>query len=165
MPEGMDMDEKLRKQLEELHIDPEERIEARYRARRNRPSEAFGSTGVGEAIIIAAVILVVGIWGGKMAYDYHQAKQIEQALQQFSNALNQSSARSVEQSAKLQEQFRQRQIQSQQETLNREKAKAEQAAQIAREKRLSSDQCRFWSDQNMDNPSDKSKSMVSKYCS
>ena len=158
------MDEKLRKQLENLQIDPEDEIEARYRARRSRPKTAFGSIGVGEAIIIAAVILVIGIWGGKMAYDYHQAKQIEQALQQFSIALNQSSARSVEHSAKLQEQFRQRQIQSQQEIRDREKAKAEQVAQLAREKRLSSDQCRFWSAQLNVQASERTKQMHERHC-
>lgn len=162
------MDENLKRQLESLELDPADEIEARSRIARRRRVIIFGGMTVAEAIVIAAVILVVGTWGGKIAYDHYQAKQLERALMELSNAFKHSMQDSSARTQQMLENANRQQAaqveQRRRQELAQERAKQEALEQRSREQRLSSDQCRFWDDQLRTNPTERNEQMVSRYC-
>ena len=158
-------------QFEKLDIDMAEELEARIETRGWRPSRSSYSNdqiSTSHAIIIGAIIIVVGLWGGKLAYDYHQEQQVKRALNDFTNAMQQSFntvdnqlARSIEDQRAQQQQ--QSQIREQQARRANQIA-AEQRTIQARNERLGSDQCRFWRDQVNNEPSERNLRMAESSC-
>lgn len=73
-------------QLKHLKFDMEEEIADREQQfsqrRRARPMETS------HAIILGAIIIVVGIWGGKIYYDYIQEQRAKAALEYLARSLN-----------------------------------------------------------------------------
>ena len=63
----------IEEQLKDLHFDMDEEIDDRYERqgrRRITQRHAHSPMDTSQAIVLAAVIIVGGLWGGKLAYDY-----------------------------------------------------------------------------------------------
>ncbi|WP_312245217.1 hypothetical protein [Stutzerimonas nitrititolerans] len=152
-------------QFKNLKFDMDEEIqerEARASVQHRQPIDT------GHAIIIAAIILVVGIWGGKLYYDYVQEQRAIAALQYFSNTLNSSMQESNRRSQQYAKESAARQ---QQQTKQAENKKAAQLAQMLREKeqleketKLLTPKCRFWRDQYESNPTERAANEYRKAC-
>ncbi|WP_278400805.1 hypothetical protein [Stutzerimonas kunmingensis] len=62
----------IEEQLRDLHFDMDEEIEDRYERQGRRSitqRHAHAPIDTSQAIVLAAVILVGGLWGGKLVYD------------------------------------------------------------------------------------------------
>lgn len=163
-------------QFKNLKFDMDEEIqerEARASVQRKQPIDT------GHAIIIAAIILVVGIWGGKLYYDYVQEQRAIAALQYFSNSLkasmqesNRRSQQYAKESAARQQQYaRESTARQQQYAKQAEDKKAAQLAQLLREEeqrakqeKLLTPKCRFWRDQYESNPTERAANEYRKAC-
>jgi len=156
-----DMDD----QFKNLKFDMDEEIqerEARTQSQRRPPIDT------GHAIIIAAVILVVGIWGGKLYYDYMQEQRAIAALQYFSNSLKSS----VQESNRRSQQYARESAAKQQQYVKQ--AEAQKAAQLAqslqekeqqaKEAKLLTPNCRFWRDQYESNATERAANEYRKAC-
>ncbi|SDH95515.1 hypothetical protein [Pseudomonas panipatensis] len=73
-------------QLKNLKFDMDEEVAERERhfaqRRRAQPLD------ISHAIILGAIIIVVGIWGGKIYYDYLQEQRAKAALEYLARSLN-----------------------------------------------------------------------------
>lgn len=149
-------------QFKNLKFDMDEEIEQRRhtvkRRHGHRPME------VSHAIILGAIIIVAGIWGGKIYYDYLKVQRIETAVMQFSHDLKsimQDSAYSDRQySAELRaKELRQRNIERARIELS-----AAQSVQAKQEAKLQSPECRFWWAQDQSNPNAKTAAKKMQSC-
>lgn len=152
-------------QLKSLKLDMDEEMQerqARIAANRKPPIDT------GTAIIVAAIILVAGLWGGKVFYDHIQEQRAIAALQHFSQSLNSAMKESDRRTQQIKrenaiknEQYAKQQIAKQeaerQTRLNNE-AQRKQAA------RLLTPQCKFWRDQYESNPSERAANEYRKAC-
>lgn len=152
-------------QFKNLKFDMDEEIQERTErtaAQRRRPIET------GPAIIMAAVILVIGLWGGKLYYDHVQEQRAIAALKYFSNSLKSS----AQESNRRSEQYtRESETRRQQYAKEAENKKAEQLAQKlkedeqrAREAKLLTPKCRFWRDQYETNATERAANEYRKAC-
>jgi hypothetical protein len=152
-------------QFKNLKFDMDEEMQerqARVSASRKQPIDT------GTAIIIAALILVAGIWGGKVYYDYIQEQRALAALKQFSQSLNSAMQESTRRS---QQYARESAAQNEQRRKVYEAEKTEalrrvmqEQAQQKQEARQLSPQCRFWRDQYESNPTERATNEYRKAC-
>lgn len=147
-------------QLNNLSFDMEEEIDARNERQGWQPTSvqhAHRPMDTSHAIILAAIIIVGGLWGGKLFYDYIQEQRMRAAVNEaalyFQQALKQA-----EQST------RQSQIDMRQRATAEASSRAQQQAQqhanrkdelarLQQEKRYQSAECKFWWQQHKENPS------------
>lgn len=149
-------------QFKNLKFDMDEEIEQRRhtvkRRHGHRPIEAS------HAIILGAIIIVVGIWGGKLYYDHLKAQRIDAALMQFSHSLNSIMQESSESSRQYSLEVKARELRQ----ANIERARIElnraQSAQAKQEERLQSPECRFWWEQDRTNPNAKTAARKMQSC-
>lgn len=152
-------------QLKNLKFDMDEEMQERQARVSAKPKQPIDT---GTAIIVAAVILVAGIWGGKVYYDHIQEKRALAALQQFSRSLNSAMEESTrrsqqyakENAIKREQQARQQlasQKAEQQTRLNNEEQRKQEA-------RLLTPQCKFWRDQYESNPTERAANEYRKAC-
>lgn len=158
-------------QFKNLKFDMDEEIEARNEREGRLVHTAYRAAppmSVSHAIVLAAIIIVVGLWGGKLAYDYWQAKQMEAALiyaaQSFKAATQGSERQFQQQAREAQRQAEMRAAQLEQQRRDAERGRAMQAAQAQKEQRLQSPECRFWWDQQRNNPNAKNEAKRMQSC-
>jgi len=142
-------------QLKSLSFDMDEEIDDRNERRGRKvapPRHAHTPMDPSHAIILAAIIIVGGLWGGKLLYDYIQEQRIKAALNEASLHMQQAIRQAEESSRQAQAEMQQRLAREQ---AARERQRAKQLAQsqtekeqAAREKRFESAQCQFWWQQN-----------------
>lgn len=148
-------------QFKNLKFDMDEEIEERRRTIKRR--HGHRPIEISHAIILGAIIIVVGIWGGKIYYDYLKAQRIEAALMQFSHSLNSIMQESNESSRQYSVEVRARELRQRNIEHARIELNAAQLAQVKQEERLQSPECRFWwaQDQNNSNAKTAAKKMQS----
>lgn len=155
-------------------------------ARAYKPRKAQQPIETGPAIVIGAIILVIGLWGGKLFYDHIQEMRAEAALRQLAKSLEASMQHSKIQTQKAMlsnqrkvEQWnaqqdlerrkaaatRQAQIeQANQERREAEAARQAQITQASQERSLQTPECRFWWEQYANDPSARNEAKRKQSC-
>ncbi len=124
---------------------------------RSSVQHAHRPIDISQAIILAAIIIVGGIWGGKLLYDYVQEQRMRAAVNEAALYM-QRALKQAEQST------HQSQIEMRQRASAEANARAQQRAQqqasrqveltrLKQEKRYQSAECQFWWQQYSQNPS------------
>ncbi|MFV3331880.1 hypothetical protein ACNFIA_13185 [Pseudomonas sp. NY15437] len=158
-------------QLKSLRFDMDEEIDDRNERRGRRaapPRHAHTPMDPSHAIILAAIIIVGGLWGGKLLYDYIQEQRIKAALNEATAQMEQT-MRQVEQNS------RRAQLEMQQRMAAEGEARAQRsAAQLAQtqaeqarkhqEERFQSAQCQFWWQQHSQNPTERTAQKKAESC-
>ncbi|MDF3863179.1 hypothetical protein P3W53_01805 [Pseudomonas denitrificans (nom. rej.)] len=158
-------------QLKSLSFDMDEEIDDRNERRGRRaatPRHAHTPMDPSHAIILAAIIIVGGLWGGKLLYDYIQEQRIKAAFSEAA-AYMQQSMRQVEQDSRRSQAEMQQRMADEEKA--REQRRAEQLAQLQaeqaraeQEKRFQSSQCQFWWQQHQQNPTERTAKKKAESC-
>ncbi|RRV71840.1 hypothetical protein EGI99_05540 [Stutzerimonas stutzeri] len=158
-------------QLSNLSFDMDEEIDDRNEGRgwsRSSVQHAHRPMDTSQAIILAAIIIVGGIWGGKLLYDYVQEQRMRAAVHEAALYM-QHALKQAEQST------RQSQIEMRQRAAAEANARAQQQAQqqasrqaeltrIQQEKRYRSAECQFWWQQHKQNPTERNIKKKTEAC-
>ena len=158
-------------QLSKLSFDMDEEIDDRNERRGwGRPSvqHAHRPMDTSQAIILAAIIIVGGIWGGKLLYDYIQEQRMRAAVNEAALYMQQA-LKQAEQST------RQSQIEMRQRAAAEANARAQQQAQqqvsrqaelarLQQEKRYQSAECQFWWQQHNQTPNEHNEKKKADSC-
>lgn len=149
-------------QFKNLKFDMDEEIEERRhtvkRRQGHRPIE------ISHAIILGAIIIVVGIWGGKLYYDHLKAQRIDAALMEFSHSLNSIMQESNESSRQHSLEVEAREIRRKNIEQARIELSAAESAQAKKESKFQSPECRFWWAQDQNNPNAKTAARKMQSC-
>lgn len=158
-------------QLKSLNFDMDEEIDDRNERRGWKPAStrhAYQPMDTSQAIILAAIIIVGGLWGGKLVYDYIQEQRMKAALNEAALYMQQSLRQANQQSKQMQAELRQR---AAAEARAREQRRAllhaQRRAELARanqESRLQSAQCQFWWQQHNQNPTERTAEKKAEAC-
>ncbi|MBD9512749.1 hypothetical protein [Pseudomonas sp. PDM22] len=158
-------------QLKSLSFDMDEEIDDRNERRGRRaapPRHAHTPMDPSHAIILAAIIIVGGLWGGKLLYDYIQEQRIKAALNEAAAYMQQTMQQAEQNSKRAQAEMQQR-IAAEEEA--REQRRADQLAQVQAEKaraiqeqRFQSSQCQFWWQQHSQNPTARTAQKKAEAC-
>ncbi|WP_285960726.1 hypothetical protein [Pseudomonas tohonis] len=111
----------------------------------------------GVAIVLAAVIIVGGLWGGKLAYDYVQEQRAIAAL----NKMNREMERVA---AEAQQRLAHANAMAAQARMEREKQSQLAREKAARDLRFQSPECQFWKAQFELNPTPKNNTKYQDAC-
>ncbi|HFT2062363.1 TPA: hypothetical protein RG901_002810 [Pseudomonas aeruginosa] len=149
-------------QLKSLSFDMDEEIDDRNERRGRRAAplrRAHTPMDPSHAIILAAIIIVAGLWGGKLLYDYIQEQRIKAALNEAAAHMQQT-MRQVEQHSRHAQAEMQQRMAAEEEARAQRRAQqlAQSQAEQARkdqEKRFQSSQCQFWWQQHSQNPTER----------
>ncbi|ELL4313517.1 hypothetical protein [Pseudomonas aeruginosa] len=146
-------------QLKSLSFDMDEEIDDRNERRGRKaapPRHAHTPMDPSHAIILAAIIIVGGLWGGKLLYDYIQEQRIKAAFNEAAAQMQQTMSQVEQNSRRAQEEIRQQRAA---EKEAREQQRVEQLvhdqaeqARAEQEKRFKSSRCQFWWQQHSQNP-------------
>ncbi|EOC5401155.1 hypothetical protein IPC1472_03760 [Pseudomonas aeruginosa] len=140
-------------QLKSLSFDMDEEIDDRNERRGRKaapPRHAHTPMDPSHAIILAAIIIVGGLWGGKLLYDYIQKQRIKAAFNE--------AAAYMQQRISVEEEAREQRRAEQLAQLEADQAQAEQ------EKRFKSSQCQFWWQQHNQNPTERTAQRKTEAC-
>lgn len=158
-------------QLKVLSFDMDDEIDDRNERRGRRAAplhHARTPMDPSHAIILAAIIIVGGLWGGKLLYDYIQEQRIKAALNEAAAQMEQTMRRVEQSSRRVQAEMQQRMAVEEEA---REQRHAEQLAQVQaaqarveQEKRFKSSQCQFWWQQNNQNPTERTAQKKAEAC-
>jgi len=158
-------------QLKSLSFDMDEEIDDRNERRGRRaapPRHAHTPMDPSHAIILAAIIIVGGLWGGKLLYDYIQEQRIKAAFNEAAAYMQQTMQQAEQNSRRAQAEMQQRMAA---EEAAREQRRGEQLAQLQseqaraeQEKRFKSSQCQFWWQQHSQTPTERTKQKKSEAC-
>lgn len=158
-------------QLKSLSFDMDEEIDDRNERRGRRaapPRHAHTPMDPSHAIILAAIIIVGGLWGGKLLYDYIQEQRIKAALNEAAAHMEQTMRQVEQNSRRAQVEMHQRMAEEEEA---RGRRKIEQLAQdhaqqerVTQEKRYESAQCQFWWQQNKQNPTERTAQKKAESC-
>lgn len=149
-------------QFKNLKFDMDEEIEERRRTVKRR--HGHRPIEISHSIILGAIIIVVGIWGGKIYYDHLKAQRIEAALIQFSHELNSIMQVSTESDKQYKLEVRARELRQRNIEQARIELSAAQSAQAKQEAKLQSPECRFWWAQDQSNPNAKTTAKKMQSC-
>lgn len=158
-------------QLKNLSFDMDEEIDDRNERRGRRATSyrhVHQPMETSHAIILAALIIVGGLWGGKLFYDYIQEQRIKAALNEAAVYMQQSLKQAEQDSRRTQAEIRQR---AEAEAKAREQRRSQEAARrqaeqarIEQEKRLASAKCQFWWQQHNQTPTEKTAQKKAEAC-
>ncbi|WP_371364541.1 hypothetical protein ACA097_16285 [Pseudomonas sp. QL9] len=158
-------------QLKNLSFDMDDEIDDRNERlghRSSAPSHVYRPMDPSHAIILAAIIIVGGLWGGKLFYDYIQEQRMKAALNEAGHYMQQAMRQAEENSRQAQAELQQRMALEEEA---REQRQAEQLAQrqaeqarISQEKRFESAQCQFWWQQHQQNPTERTAQKKAESC-
>ncbi|EOU3040713.1 TPA: hypothetical protein L4T88_003719 [Pseudomonas aeruginosa] len=145
--EKRETDEQLKIQSFDMDEEIDDRNERRGR-KAAPPRHAHTPMDPSHAIILAAIIIVGGLWGGKLLYDYIQEQRIKAAFNE--------AAAHMQQTMKQAEEYSKRAKAAEEEAREQRltQAQAEQA-RVEQEKRFKSSQCQFWSQQHNQSPTER----------
>jgi hypothetical protein len=149
-------------QFKNLKFDMDEEIEERRRTVKRR--HGHRPMEISHAIILGAIIIVAGIWGGKIYYDHLKAQRIEAALMQFSHELNSIMQESTESDRQYKLEVRARELRQRNIEQARVDLSAAQSTQANKEAKLQSPECRFWWAQDQNNPNAKTAAKKMQSC-
>lgn len=132
------------------------------------PRHAHTPMDPSHAIILAAIIIVGGLWGGKLLYDYIQKQRIKAAFNEAAAYMQQTMQQAEQDTRRAQAEMQQRMAVEEEA---REQRRAEQLVQLQaeqaradQEKRFKSSQCQFWWQQNDQNPSQRTMKKKAEAC-
>ncbi|HBO5029619.1 hypothetical protein ACO3HL_02455 [Pseudomonas aeruginosa] len=158
-------------QLKSLSFDMDEEIDDRNERRGRKaapPRHAHTPIDPSHAIILAAIIIVGGLWGGKLLYDYIQEQRIKAAFNEAAAYIQQTMQQAEQDSRRAQAEMQQ-QMAAEEEA--REQRRAEQLAQLQaeqaraeQENRFKSSQCQFWWQQHSQNPTKRTAQKKKEAC-
>ncbi|HEJ4558570.1 hypothetical protein DK265_29400 [Pseudomonas aeruginosa] len=158
-------------QLKSLSFDMDEEIDDRNERRGRRAAplhRAQTPMDPSHAIILAAIIIVGGLWGGKLLYDYIQEQRIKAAFNEAAAQMQQT-LREVEQNSRRAQAGIQQRMAAEDEA--REQRRADQIAhaqveqaRAEQEKRYKSSQCQFWWQQHSQNPTERTEKKKHEAC-
>lgn len=158
-------------QLKNLSFDMDDEIDDRNERLGHRPSppsHVYRPMDPSHAIILAAIIIVGGLWGGKLLYDYIQEQRMKAALNEAGLYIQQAMKQAEESSRQAQAELQQGMTIEEEA---REQRQAEQLAQrqaeqerINQEKRFESAQCQFWWQQYLQNPTERTAKKKAEAC-
>ncbi|HCL3421251.1 TPA: hypothetical protein O4F57_003504 [Pseudomonas aeruginosa] len=158
-------------QLKSLSFDMDEEIDDRNERRGRKaapPRHAHTPMDPSHAIILAAIIIVGGLWGGKLLYDYIQEQRIKAAFNEAAAYMQQPMQQAEQDTRRAQAEMQQRMAVEEEA---REQRRAEQLVQLQaeqaradQEKRFKSSQCQFWWQQNDQNPSQRTMKKKAEAC-
>lgn len=158
-------------QLKNLSFDMDEEIDDRNERRGRRAAplrHAHTPMDPSHAIILAAIIIVGGLWGGKLLYDYIQEQRIKAALNEAAAQMEQTMRQVEQNSRRAQAEMQQRMaVEGEARAQRRAEQLAQTQANQARknqEERLQSAQCQFWWQQNDQNPSERTINKKAEAC-
>ena len=123
----------INEQLNSLSFDMDEEIDDRNERRGRKaapPRHAHTPMDPSHAIILAAIIIVGGLWGGKLLYDYIQERRIKAALNDAAAYMQQTMQQAEQNSRRAKAEMQQR---TAAEEEAREQRRAEQLAQVQAE--------------------------------
>lgn len=158
-------------ELKGFSFDMDEEIDDRNERRGGRRAPAMHAhrpMDTSHAIILAAIIIVGGLWGGKLLYDYIQEQRMKAALNEVGRIMSETFRESSQS-------MRQSRIEMQERTAAQARARAQQQAQdqakreaelarLQQEKRYQSAECRFWWQQHEQNPTEKTAARKMSAC-
>ncbi|EOE8064544.1 TPA: hypothetical protein ACGWQA_001694 [Pseudomonas aeruginosa] len=120
------------------------------------------------AIILASIIIVGGLWGGKLLYDYIHEQRIKAAFNEAAAYMQQTIQQTEHESRRAQADMQQRMAA---EEAAREQRRAEQLAQLQaeqakaeQEKRFKSAECQFWWQQHSQKPTERTAQKKADAC-
>ncbi len=158
-------------QLKNLSFDMDDEIDDRNERLGHRPlppGHVYRPMDPSHAIILAAVIIVGGLWGGKLLYDYIQEQRMRAALNEAGLYMQQAMRQAEESSRQANTELQQRLAREEEA---REQRQAEQLTQrqaeqtrIAQEKRFESAQCQFWWQQYQQKPTERTAQKKAEAC-
>ncbi|NMZ60324.1 hypothetical protein [Pseudomonas nitroreducens] len=158
-------------QLKSLSFEMDEEIDDRNERRGHKatpPRHAHTPMDPSHAIILAAIIIVSGLWGGKLLYDYIQEQRIKAAFNEAAAYMQQSMKQAEQDSRRAQAAMQQRMAVAEDA---REQRRAEQIAQkhaeqarAEQEERFKSSQCQFWWQQHSQHPTERTMQRKSEAC-
>lgn len=158
-------------QLKSLSFDMDEEIDDRNERRGRKaapPRHAHTPMDPSHAIILAAIIIVGGLWGGKLLYDYIQEQRIKAAFNEAAAYMQQTMQQAEQDSRRARAEMQQR-IAAEEEA--KEQRRAEQLAHVRteqaraeQEKRLQSSQCQFWWQQHSQHPTERTTQKKAEAC-
>lgn len=139
-------------QLKDLRFDMDDEIDARNERRGWQPQparHAYRPMETSHAIILAAIIIVGGLWGGKLVYDYIQEQRMKAALIEVAEYIDGALKDLDKSSGQMQSDMQKRAVSEenavQQHQVKEQKERLEKVVRVQQEKRSQSTQCQFWS--------------------
>ncbi|MNF38003.1 hypothetical protein D3C85_810460 [compost metagenome] len=165
--EKRDIDE----QLKNLSFDMDEEIDDRNERRGRKATtyhHAHQPMDTSQAIVLAAIIIVGGLWGGKLFYDYIQEQRMKAALNDAAMYMQQSLRQAEQESRQAQAEMSKRAVieaeaREQRRIQGVAQRRAEQA-RIEQEKRFQSAQCQFWWQQHSQHPTERTAQKKAEAC-
>lgn len=145
--EQREIDEQLKNLKFDMDAEIDDRNE-RLGHRHYAPRHVHQPVETSHAIVLAALIIVGGLWGGKLLYDYIQEQRIKAALSQAAQDSRRAQAelnQRIAAEAKAREQRR----------LEEQTQRQAELARLGQEKRFQSAQCQFWWQQHNQNPTER----------
>lgn len=145
--EKREIDEQLKNLTFDMDAEIDDRNE-RLGPRHYAPRHAHPPMETSHAIVLAALIIVGGLWGGKLLYDYIQEQRIKAALNQ---AVQDSRRAQAELNQRMAAEARAREQRRLEEQVQRQAERA----RLEQEQRFQSAQCQFWWQQHNQNPTER----------
>lgn len=149
-------------QLNDLRFDMDDEIDARNERRGWQPQparHAYRPMETSHAIILAAFIIVGGLWGGKLVYDYIQEQRLKAALKEAAVYMDEAFKELDKSSRQMQADMQRRAASeakaAEQQQASEKKMRLEEIAKAQQEKKLQSAQCQFWWQQHAVTPNEK----------
>lgn len=169
--EKRDIDE----QLQNLSFDMDEEIDDRNERRGRRTTayrHAHQPMDTSQAIVLAAIIMVGGLWGGKLLYDYIQEQRVKAALNEAAVYMHETLKQAEQDSRRAQAEMRHREaVEAEAEAEAREQRRTQvlyqrqaEQARIEQEKRFESAKCQFWWQQHNQSPTEKTAQKKAEAC-
>ena len=132
------------------------------------PRHAHTPMDPSHAIILAAIIIVGGLWGGKLLYDYIQEQRIKAAFNEAAVYMQQTMKQAEQDSIRAEAEMRQRMAVEEDARKQRRAAQLAQLqaeqSQAKQEKRFKSSQCQFWWQQHRQNPTERTAQKKAEAC-
>lgn len=158
-------------QLKSLQFDMDDEIDDRNERRGWQPAPArtsYRPMETSHAIILAAIIIVGGLWGGKLIYEYIQEQRLKAALKEAVVYMDEAFKELDKNSRQMQSDMQRRAASeakaAEQRRANEQKKRLEETARAQQEKRFQSAQCQFWWQQHTQNPNERSVQRKNEAC-
>ncbi|WP_416638279.1 hypothetical protein [Pseudomonas sp. OHS18] len=158
-------------QLNDLRFDMDDEIDARNERRGWQPQparHAYRPMETSHAIILAAIIIVGGLWGGKLVYDYIQEQRLKAELTELArfmdNAIKDLDNNNRQMQSDIQKRSASVEKAAQQHKVNEDRRRLDEIARAQQEKKSQSAQCQFWRQQHALNPDNRNTSKKEETC-
>lgn len=154
-------------QLSNLSFDMDEEIDDRNERRgwnRSSVQHAHRPMDTSQAIILAAIIIVGGLWGGKLLYDYIQEQRVRAAVHEAALYMQQALKQAEQSTRQSQIEMRQRAAAEANARAQQQASRQAELARLEQEKRYQSAECQFWWQQHSQNATQRTASKKAEAC-